>query len=146
MQTWCFPVQKLVRVTRKVLCNVAEELVNWFVQLPAHGEGPWSYLGSPQCGVKYTELQGYQFGLGASMLPNHGAADCDELGFGPAQLIEVRSLSARKLSNAVSVSELIQRSFGLHYHCLEVTSTIVDSEPALGWQQLLRSEVHRYLS
>ena len=91
-------------MTRKVLCNVAEQLVNGFVQLPAHGESPWSYLGSPQCGVEYTVLQGYQFGLGASMLPNHGAEDCDEFGFGPTELIEVRSLSARELSNAVSVS------------------------------------------
>ena len=91
-------------MTRKVFCNVAEELVNGFVQLPAHEEGPWSYLGSPQCGVEYTILQGYELCLGACMLPNHGAADCNEFCFGPAKLIKIWSLTAREFSDAVSVS------------------------------------------
>ena len=113
-------------MARKVLHDVTQELVNGFVQLPAHGEGPRSYLGSPQRSVRDTVLQCHKLCLGACVLPNHGTADCDELCFGSAELIEVRSLTTREFSNAVSVAQLLQWSFTLHYHCLEVTRTVVN--------------------
>ena len=91
-------------MTRKVLRDVSEKLVDGFVQFPAHGEGPWSYLGSPQCSVEYAVLQGYELCLGAGMLSYHGAADCNEFCFGPAELVKVWSLTAREFSDAVSVS------------------------------------------
>ena len=74
-------------MTRKVLCYVAEEFVDGFIQLPAHREGPWSDWGSPQFSVEDTILQSYKLCLKTSVLPNHGAANCDELSFGPAELI-----------------------------------------------------------